>query len=169
MWRTLVATGLLYGALGCPAYPAQTNDTSANDEDFVEFAGETDLTLARLGGMAESRASDPRIKQFGHMVQRDHVQDLQGLTAVANKIGAIAPNSLDDEHKQVLSRFAGLNGQDFDRKFLKEMSDRHANAISAYKREADRGFNAALKAYAGKDLPHLEAHLQRAEQLAGGK
>ena len=169
MWRTLVATGLLYGALGCPAYPAQTNHTSANDEDFVEFAGETDLTVARLGQMAESQGSNSQVKQLGRMMQQDHTQDLKALTAVANRIGAIAPNSLDDEHKQVVSRFAGLTGQDFDRKFLKEMSDRHANALAAYKREADRGFNAELKAYAGKALPHLEAHLREAQRLAGGK
>lgn len=161
--------GVLYGALGFSAYPAQTNNTSANDEDFIEFAGETDLTLARLGAMVESRASDTRVKQFGHMVQRDHTQDLTTLTEVANKIGAVAPNSLDTVHKQVLRRFAGLNGVNFDRAFLKEMSDRHANAVRAYQREADHGFNAALKAYARKALPHLEEHLRAAQQLAGSQ
>ncbi len=170
MWRTLVATGLLYGTLGCPAYQAQTlsqtNATSANEKVFVEFAGETDLMLARLGQMAESRASDPRVKQFAHMMQQDHTQDFEVLRAVANKVGAIAPNSLDDQDKQVLRRFAGLAGQDFDRQFLKEMSDRHANAVAAYQREATRGFNGDLKAYAGKALPHLEAHLQAAQRLA---
>ncbi len=148
---------------------AQGDNTSANDKDFVEFAGETNLTAVRLGRMAERQSSSKEVKQLGRTMVREHTQDLRKLRAVAKKVGAIAPNTLDDAHQQVVSPLANLKGEAFDRRFSKAAADQHAKAVDAYRREANGGFNSQLKAYAAATLPHLQEHLQQAQAMAGEK
>ncbi len=150
------------------AFPqsAQLNNLSANDRDFVEYAGEVDLTAVQLGQLAKKHASASAVKSFGATLEQEHSQDLAKLTAIANKVGAIAPNTLDDVHKSEVSQVKAQKGKKFDHGFLKAVVNEHENALVSFKREADHGFNADLQAYAKATLPGLEEHLKRAKQLA---
>jgi putative membrane protein len=43
--------------------------------------------------------------------------------------------------------------------------DAHENAVSLFERYAKGGDNAELKAFAAKQLPHLQEHLRMAKDL----
>lgn len=145
---------------------AQINQLSANDMDFIEFAGEVDLTAIRLGQMAQMDAVSQQVKKFGLMVEQEHTADLKKLTAIANKTGGVAPNTLDDVHMTVVKQVKKFKGKFFDHQFLKAIVNQHENALISFKREADGGFNPDLQAYAKAMLPNLEEHLKMAKQLS---
>ena len=164
----LILVGFLTAVSACPQ-SAQLNNLSANDKDFVEYAGEVDLTAIQLGRLAQNRASNSEVKNFGRSLAQEHSEDLAKLTTAANKVGAVAPNNLDEIHKAIVGRVKGHRGKNFDHQFLKAVINEHENAVVSFQREADHGSNADLQAYAKVTLPSLEQHLKEAKQLPSGK
>jgi putative membrane protein len=56
-----------------------------------------------------------------------------------------------------------LKGESFDHEFVRDEVAAHRQAIAAFKREAQHGQDADVKAYASKTIPVLEKHLKLAE------
>ena len=56
----------------------------------------------------------------------------------------------------------------FDRAFTKEMQKDHKKDISMFQKQADKGKDADLKAFAAKTLPTLREHAQMINQLSTG-
>ena len=164
---TRVLAGLVATLVLCSAAAAQIpmDNTSANDKDFIEYAGEVDLAEMQLGHLAGAKSSDPQIKKMGRMIEQEHSADLKALTAVANKIGGIAPNSLDAVHKDLVRKLSAAEGQSFDRQFATEIVSEHKKVVASFKQEAAHGFNKDLRAYAAKTVPVLEKHLEQAEHI----
>jgi putative membrane protein len=144
---------------------AQSNDLSANDKDFIEFAGETDLLASRLGQLAQTRGTTPDVQTFGKIMEAHHAEELKTLAGIAGKTGGLAPNTLDDVHINTLKRVSKYKSKSFDHQFLKAVVNQHENALVSFKREADHGFNQDLQAFAKNALPKLEEHLKEAKKL----
>jgi putative membrane protein len=148
---------------------AQTSSTSPSDQQFVDFAAQTDMMEAHLGQLAGEQAAGQNIKDFAQMLVTDHTNDYQQLTAAAGKASLTVPKGLDAAHDQMIAPLAKMKGTAFDRGFAQEMIAGHQKAIMAYQREAQNGQNADLKAYANQTLPTLEKHLQAAQDLVKSK
>ncbi len=166
MSRTCFLAVLLGTALISSVSFAQLNQLSADDKDFIEYAGEFDLSSIRLADLAQTKATTPAVKSFAHMLEREHTADLHKLAAIAGKVGGIVPNTLDDPHKAQLKKVSKASSDSFDRQFLKTVILEHEQAAASFKREADLGSTPELQAYAKALLPHLDAHLKQAKQLA---
>jgi putative membrane protein len=131
------------GLLCFLAVPAQTRKTAPaaapmTDQQFVDFAAQTDMVEANLGKLAESAASSQQVKDYGHMLASDHTKDFHELNFVAQKVNLKVPDAID----------AG-----------------HTKAIAIYTREAGEQRNPALKDYAESALPVLQKHLDNARSL----
>ncbi len=164
MFRNFFPVVALSVTLGSPLAFGQLDQLSANDKDFIEFAGEFDLTSVRLGSLAQTRATSPQIKALGRTLEQEHSLDLKKLTLIANKTGGVAPNTLDDVHLTAIKKLSKAKGDAFDHQFLKLVVNEHENALVSVKREADHGASPDLQAYAKALLPHLEHHLKQARK-----
>jgi putative membrane protein len=58
-----------------------------------------------------------------------------------------------------------LHGAEFDRAYLQHMVKEHEEAVTRFTAEAKEGRHPALKSYAAKQLPILQAHLELARDL----
>jgi len=155
-------------ALCCiPAFAQATG--SANDQKFVDFAAQTDMTEAHLGQLAQDQSSNQAVKDFAQMLVTDHTDDYNKLTAAATKAGATVPKGIDAEHNKMIAPFEKAKGAAFDRRFERDMVAGHTKAIAEYKKEEADGQNADMKAYATAALPVLEKHLQAAKDLEKAK
>lgn len=165
--KRILTTGFVCGALCCIPAIAQTPTATAGDQEFVDFAGQTDMAEAHFGQLAQDQASGQEVKDYGQTLVTDHTKDYNTLTAVAAKIGANVPKGIDAMHMKMIDPVAKLKGRTFDHHFLADMVKGHEQAIAKYKKEADGGDNADLKAYASATLPTLQMHLQKAQELSG--
>ena len=140
------------------------------DQQFVDFAAQTDMVEANLGQLAGSTASAQPVKDYGQMLVTDHTKDYNQLFDVAHQANLNMPNAIDAEHnKAMIDPFQKLKGAAFDRHYAQEMVAGHTKAIAIYKKEAADAQNAALKSYAAQALPVLEKHLEDAKGLAKAK
>jgi putative membrane protein len=140
------------------------------DQQFVDFAAQTDMVEANLGQMAGSTASAQPVKDYGQMLVTDHTKDFNQLFDVAHQASLNMPNAIDAEHnKAVIDPFQKLKGAAFDKRYVHEMIAGHTKAVAVYKKEAADAQNAALKSYAEQALPTLQKHLDDAKGLEKGK
>jgi putative membrane protein len=141
-----------------------------SDQQFVDFAGQTDMVEANLGQMAQSQGDSQAVKDYGQMLVTDHTNDFNQLYTAAQQANLNRPNAIDAEHnKAMVDPFQKLKGAAFDKKFAHEMVAGHTKAVAVYKKEAADAQNAALKNYAQTALPVLEKHLDSAKNLEKSK
>lgn len=141
-----------------------------SDQQFVDFAAQTDMVEANLGQLAQDVADSQAIKDYGKMLDTDHTANYQQLTAAAQQANLTVPNAIDDHNnKTLIGPFHALKGAAFDRKFVPAMISGHTKAIAIFKKEADDAQNPAIKSYAQESIPVLQKHLDDAKDLAKSK
>lgn len=143
-----------------------SHGAAMTDQQFVDFAAQTDMVEANLGQLAQTAAATQPIKDYGQMLVTDHTNDYNQLYAVAHQANLNMPNAIDAEHnKTMIDPFQKLKGAAFDRRYVREMIAGHTKAIEVYKKEAAGAENPALKSYAETALPVLQKHLTAAKDL----
>jgi putative membrane protein len=149
---------------------AQKGASGMTDQQFVDFAAQTDMVEANLGQLAQSVAAKQDVKDYGQMLVTDHTRDYGQLMTAAQQASATVPTAIDSAHnKMMIDPFQKLKGAAFDHKYIHEMIAGHTKAIAIYKKEANDAQNQALKNYAQTALPVLQKHLDDAKQLEAGK
>lgn len=169
----LRVNGLLFGiaclALGSVIAFAQTASSGNPDQQFVDFAAQTDMLEAHFGQMALNQASGRNIKDFAQILVTDHTNDYQQLNRLSEKAGVTVPKAIDAKGNKTIATFEKLKGTAFDSRFIREMISGHEKAIDTYKKEISNGQNSDVKAYAAQAMPALERHLQGARQLKAAR
>ncbi|HEX3662365.1 MAG TPA: DUF4142 domain-containing protein [Acidobacteriaceae bacterium] len=136
------------------------------DQQFVDFAAQTDMVEANLGQLAQNVADSQAVKDYGQMLVTDHSKDFSDLHAAAQQASLTVPDAIDAEHnKEMIDPFQKLKGAAFDHKYIAGMIKGHTQAIAVYKKEADDAQNPGIKSYAENALPVLQKHLDGAEAL----
>jgi putative membrane protein len=155
-----------------PALLAQKKAAAApmTDQQFVDFAGQTDMVEINLGKLAQDSASSQAVKDYAQMLITDHSKDFNQLYDVAQGAKLTRPDAIDAEHnKKMIDPFQKLKGTAFDHHYIQEMIAGHTQAIAVYKKEAADAENPALKTYAENAIPVLEKHLDGAKDLEKAK
>jgi putative membrane protein len=149
------------------ALPAIAQKKAAmTDQQFVDFAAQTDMVEANLGQLAQSSASAQGVKDYAQTLVTDHTKDYGDLAAAAHQANLNLPNAIDAAHnKAMIDPFQKLNGAAFDRKYAQEMVAGHTKAIEVYRKEANDAQDPAIKSYAANALPVLQKHLDAAKAL----
>jgi putative membrane protein len=130
------------------------------------MAAQANMTEAHIGQMAETQASESQVKDFGQKLINDHTDAYTQLTALAAKTGESIPTGIDVRKISTVEQLMKLKGKQFDHQFVQSEIRDHEKAIADFKREAQRGQDPDVKAYASKMIPILEGHLKQAKTLA---
>lgn len=171
MKRILTAV-CCFSMLSLPALAAQKHATKApmTDQQFVDFAGQTDMVEANLGQLAEDAAAKQEVKDYGKMLVTDHTGDYQQLQDAAKQAGLNVPTAIDaKQDKTAIGPLHELKGAAFDHKYITLMIDGHMQAIAVYKKEAADAQSPVLKSYAENALPVLQKHLADAKDVKENK
>jgi putative membrane protein len=140
------------------------------DQQFVDFAGQTDMVEANLGQLAQNVASAQPVKDYGQMLATDHTNDYAQLQDAAKQASLTVPSAIDTEHnKAMIGPMNKMKGAAFDRKYVQDMISGHTKAIEIYKKEAQDAQNPSIKSYAETALPVLQKHLDGAKDLEKSK
>jgi len=149
-----------------PALSQAKKGGAMTDQQFVDFAAQTDMVEANVGQMAETSGSAQGVKDLGQVLVTDHTGDYNQISQVAKTASLTVPTAIDAGHnKMMIDPFTKLKGAAFDKKFAAEVAG-HTKAIEVYKKEAADATSPDLKSYAQQTLPTLQKHLDAAKALA---
>jgi putative membrane protein len=154
------------GTMPALAMKGAAEHAPMTDQQFINFAAQTDMIEANLGQRAQDVAASQAVKDYGQMLITDHTKDFGVLHVVAQKASLSVPDAIDAEHdKKMIDPFQKLNGKAFDSKYAATMVEGHTQALALYKKEAEDAQNPAVRAYAQETIPVLEKHLRDAKDL----
>lgn len=151
----------LGATLACTA--ASAAGTAKKDSDFAMKAAQGGIAEVELGKLAQSQGTDAAVKQYGETMASDHTKANDELKTAAT--GMDLPQEPSKKQKADAEKLGKLQGDAFDKEYARMMLKDHEEDIALFKKEASKGQDPELKAYAQKTLPTLEHHLQMAKDL----
>jgi putative membrane protein len=160
----LIALGVYLGLPGMSM--AKDAQVGVADQVFAMMAADGGLAEVQLGKLAADNASSPEVKQVAQRLVQDHTKANQELLTIAEKKDISVPKRLDGTHEDVVKLFSRLEGAQFDREFLRYQVMHHEKDVAAFTLQAKEGQDPDLKAFAAKQLPVLQEHLQQVRSLA---
>jgi len=167
MKRMLVAVALL--ALASPALAQSGAPSDAEIAHVVVTANQVDIDAGKL---AQSKASNAEVKQFGETMVRDHEAVNKQATDLAKKLGVkpednATSRSLAQGGRDNLAHLRELKkGGDFDRAYVDHEVAYHQAVIDALdKTLIPNAKNAELKDLLVKSRPAFVAHLDHAKMI----
>lgn len=149
---------IFFGVLISMSIGAQT--LSKEDLKFAKAAAEGGMMEVQLGETAQRNGYTPEIKTCGRRMVEDHSKANDELKDLAKRKGIDLPTSLDEKKKKKCDDLYKLTGKTFDKAYAKFMIKDHKADIAELKKEAKKGSDPDLKAWAADKIPAFESHLQ---------
>lgn len=135
------------------------------DQQFMSKAAESGLMEVHLARLAQTKAVDPAVKQFGETLARDHEAANQELTKLAQGKNITLPTSMPAKHQEQADKFNRVSDQKFDQEWVKHQVQHHQKDVKEFERQSARSMDSNVKEFVDKTLPTLRAHLATAQQL----
>lgn len=143
---------------------------SASDRQFVNEAAQGGMTEVKLGQLALQRASSNSVKQYAQRMIDDHTNANTELMNLATQKGITVPTNLNPKYQSLVTRMSKLSGTAFDREYMREAGvNSHRQQQALFQRQAQRGQDPQLKAFAAQTLPIVQQHLKLAQDMAAGR
>jgi putative membrane protein len=151
-----------------PTNPMNNPDTmtkKVDDKKFLQDAAMGGLMKVESGKLATQKSSSDGVKKFGQQMVDDHSKANEQLKEIASKENLQVPSALDSKHQSRLDKLSKLDGQAFDKAYIKDQLKDHEQDVSAFQSEAQNGHDPNVKQFAANTLPTLEEHLSMVKDL----
>jgi len=114
-----------------------------------------------MGKLAAEKASSPDVKAFGQQMVEDHGKANDQLRRVADKQNLTLPVNMTAKQQAKYEMLKTKTGADFDKAYVDAMVKDHEEDVKAFQREADKGKDEQIKAFAAEMLPVIQGHLEK--------
>jgi putative membrane protein len=136
---------------------------ATTDESFLTETWRRGQTEIKMSELATRQAGSPAVKQLGDQMLAAHSRMIEELKSIAK---AKAVNVWGDPDNIRLSELRQLTGDAFDRAYLAEVVRHHEKAIADFDNALKASSDPDVKAFVGRNLPALRAHLASVKKLA---
>jgi putative membrane protein len=137
----------------------------AADVAFALKAAQGGAGEVQLGQLAAQKGGSAEVKAFGQQMVEDHTKASENLKSVAGKESLTLPSSMDAKDLTLYTKLQYESGSKFDKDYVRAMVKDHRDDVKEFQKEADKGQDPLLKAFAAQVLPMLQAHLQRIREI----
>lgn len=148
-------------AVGLGAAPAGATTT----EGFITNAAIGGMYEVEAGRIAAERSKTPAVKAFAEKMVADHTKAADALKPITTQLNVTTPTALDERRRGLLDNLRGATDQDFDRIYLEQQKNAHAETVSLLENYGRMGDQQALKTWAAETLPVVKAHATSLEAL----
>lgn len=139
---------------------------SEQDRDFIMQARPMGLAEVKMSQMARDYASRAEVRKFAERMLKDHGDANKQLLQIMRKIDIDAPDQPDEEHRELMEELYELEGEEFDKEYVRTQLSDHEHHLELYEREAQQGQDPEMKKFAQGCVPILQSHLQEVKALA---
>ncbi|HEY7232884.1 MAG TPA: DUF4142 domain-containing protein [Gemmatimonadaceae bacterium] len=150
---------------------AKTNN-SWSDAQILAFAGAASRGEIAEAKLAETKATNPKVKAFARLMVSDHTKMLSEGNSFAKK-NDITPDSTKgdvvDLEKGAIDEMKDLQtkpkGNDWDKDFIDKAIDDHKAVLEKLQQAQNATTNPALKELLTKATTKVQDHLQKAQAI----
>jgi putative membrane protein len=143
------------------------NAMAVNDDvaTFAVKAANGGMMEVELGKIAEQKAGNSQIKNFGEMMVKDHTKANDELKQLALEKNITLPAAISDDNQKHIDNLNKETGKDFDKDYIDMMVNDHKDNIDLFEDAAKNSKDSAFKNFAVKTLPTLYKHLGAAKAI----
>jgi len=145
--------------------PNSEHEISGDDAKFAVEAANGGMAEVELGTLAQQKATNPDVKNFGAMMVTDHSKANAEMKQLAASKNITLPDSINNDEKKIKMDLMGKSGADFDKAYVKAMVDDHKEDIKAFEEAAKKVKYPEMQAFITKTLPVLKMHLASIEKI----
>lgn len=144
-------------------------DMKAADKRFVMQAAMSDVLEIESSRMALQKSQNAEVKQYAQRMIDDHTKTTEQLKRIVADKGVTLPASPDRATQAKLDRLAKLDGEKFDREYMKLQRQNHAKAERLMEKRArmDSG-DAQLQQFAQQTTGPIKDHHMMAKDHSTG-
>jgi putative membrane protein len=183
MWRVMPITGAVAAAMlaaapsvlaqvtpsqpGAPPAPAGRETTAAAlaDTAYIRQAIRGNFLEVALGRLAESRAADSGVKEFGQRMISDHNSMNEQWSTLARNTGMRIDLTVEPAGKQSIERLEDLSDAEFDQAYMADVIRQHELDLAAFQRMAVSARSTEVRQLANSGLSTIREHLALARQI----
>jgi putative membrane protein len=151
--------------LAC-AIPFAAHAADTPDKSFYKDAAEAGLAEVSDGTLASEKATDPKLKDFGAMMVKDHSAANEKLSALAGSKGVTLPTSASVAEMATHEKLKLESGDTFDKAYIKGQISAHRATLRLLHKEITSGQDADAQAFAKSVLPTVQGHLKAIREIA---
>jgi len=140
---------------------------NASDEKFVKQAGASGTAEVKVATLGTQKAERADVKDLATMLVTDHAKVNEELATLAKSKSVELSAVIDPKSAGVFEDLEKERGADFDKAFLSHLKSAHKTTIASFEDASKDAADADVKAWAGKTLPTLKAHLDKITELQG--
>jgi putative membrane protein len=153
-------------AAGAAVGAASANTLGVMSTDvFVSNLTESDMYEIKAAQIAEQRSKDPEVKAFAALMVKDHTAMDSDMRPKIDAAAQQPATELDKRRSGFIDHLNSTSAADFDKTYIDQQVSGHQEALDLLKGYADHGPDAILKDAAGKAIPTVQAHLDKAKAL----
>lgn len=150
-------------ATSAPATAAEEDST------FAVEAANGGMAEVQLGELAQTKGTDPKVKEFGKMMVTDHTKANNELKTIATAKNITLPAAPDEKMKKAAEEISAKSGSDFDKAYIKQMVKDHEKTVKLFEDGQKNVKDSELKSFIDKTLPVLRSHLDHIKSLDKAK
>jgi putative membrane protein len=144
---------------------SQTLKTDEASSSFLVKAADGGMTEVRLGELAQQKASNKMVKDYGTMLIHDHSAANDKVKALAAQRNVTLPDGPGNDNQEKIDKLAKRTGKDFDKAFMDAMQSDHKKDIDMFKDASGKVNDADIKSFVDNTLPTLQMHLDSANAI----
>lgn len=134
-----------------------------DDADFAVKIADASMLEVELAKLALANASSPKVKEYAKMMIDDHTKAAAELTEAAKKKNISLPAAMSDKCQKKYNDLSSKKGNDFDKEYMSAMVDGHQEVLDEMKKEAEKGKDGDLRAWAAGKVDVINHHLEVAK------
>ena len=139
------------------------DSTLEDDSKFAVKAADGGMMEVELSKLALTKSTSPEVKKFAKMMVDDHTSANNELKKLAGTKNISVPAAVSTNRQEKLTDFMKKTGNDFDKDYISYKVSDHKDDVDLFKKQAEKGKDAELKAWAASKVATLEHHLQMAQ------
>ncbi|MFL5810805.1 MAG: DUF4142 domain-containing protein [Flavisolibacter sp.] len=141
------------------------NNSNSTDQMFVTQVAIGNQAEIQAGQLAATKATNAGVKSFAQMMVSEHTQAQADLKTSATSAGFTVSDSVDAEHRALMTRLSTLSGYAFDTAYMHSQVNDHLKTLTIFQSEIYSGSNQTIRGYATQYQPHIQMHLQMADSI----
>lgn len=147
-------------------YPAPWgHEISGDDAKFAVTAANGGMAEVALGKLAQDKAANADVKNFGAMMVQDHSKANMELKELCDSKKISLPDSIGADERKLQAELASKSGADFDKAYVQAMLDDHKKDIEEFEHARAIVKYPEMSAYIDKTLPVLKTHLAAIQKI----
>jgi putative membrane protein len=138
---------------------------SGADAKFAVEAANGGMAEVELGKLAQQKASNSLVKDFGAMMIKDHTTANMEMKELAKNKKITLPDSINSEEQKLKMDLATKSGTAFDKAYVESMVKDHKKDIATFEEARNKIKYPEMTALIDKALPMLRMHLRAIEDI----